>query len=201
MVKTRMYPYYHPPSDLAADPSIDDEDMEEQITALAVEIEAALKDLPTNSEEVKNASKLLVKLHGFVAKVLCAWFYNIWGSTFLINRSDSHLKPRSISRNVVQMLRLQSSSFFHTAKLIGVPGMGWSLEFLSWEKWVFYFVTNHDANMFIHLEAITLFLSTADESDEVPSVDKDQPQYDSYKFTLEEWELMTKIKKVMNISS
>lgn len=72
MVKTRMYPYYHPPSDLAADPSIDDEDMEEQITALAVEIEAALKDLPTNSEEVKNASKLLVKLHGFVAKVLCA---------------------------------------------------------------------------------------------------------------------------------
>ena len=103
-----------------------DEDTKEQIMALEDEIEAALKDLPADSEEVKNASKLLVKLHGFVAKLLCAWFYNIW---------------------------------------------------------------------------VTLFLSTADESDEVSNVDKDQPQYDLYKFTLEEWELMTKIKKVMNVSS
>lgn len=117
-------PILQPPSDSAADPSIDDEDTEEQITALADEIEAALKDLPADSEEVKNASKLLVKLRGFVAKVLCACFYDIRGSTFLVNRFDDHLKPRSISRNVAQMLRLQSLSFSHTAKLVGVPGMG-----------------------------------------------------------------------------
>ena len=49
-----------------------DEDTKEKIMALADEIEAALKDLPADSEEVKNASKLLVKLHGFVAKLLCA---------------------------------------------------------------------------------------------------------------------------------
>ena len=65
-------PILPPPLDLAADPSTNDEDTKEQIMALADEIEAALKDLPADSEEVKNASKLLVKLHGFVAKVLCA---------------------------------------------------------------------------------------------------------------------------------
>lgn len=61
-------------------------------------------------------------------------------------------------------------------------------------------ILDRNADMVIRLKAITLFLSTADESDEVPNVDKDQPRYDSYKFTSEEWELMTKIKKVMNVS-
>src|SRR5882762_11826472 len=42
-----------------------------------------------------------------------------------------------------------------------------------------------------------LFISTADESDDVPKVDKDQPTYGSYKLSKDEWELLMLIHQVL----
>jgi|SRR5882762_1565477 hypothetical protein len=42
-----------------------------------------------------------------------------------------------------------------------------------------------------------LFISTADESDDVPKVDKDQPTYGSYKLSEDEWELLMLIHQVL----
>lgn len=50
-------------------PEIDEEDTEEEITELVSEIEAGIADLPSDSEEVKLAVKLLLKIQGFIAKV------------------------------------------------------------------------------------------------------------------------------------
>ena len=44
-----------------------------------------------------------------------------------------------------------------------------------------------------------LFISTADESDDVLKVDKDQPTYSSYKLSEDEWELLTLIQQVLAV--
>ena len=51
------------------DPDIDDEDTEEEIEELVKEVEAAGTDFLDNSKQSKLSAKLLLKVHGFIAKV------------------------------------------------------------------------------------------------------------------------------------
>jgi regulator of sirC expression with transglutaminase-like and TPR domain len=55
------------------DPNVDDEDTEEEIEGLVKEVEEALADLPQNSEPSKLAAKLLLKVRGFIAKVVACF--------------------------------------------------------------------------------------------------------------------------------
>jgi hypothetical protein len=48
---------------------------------------------------------------------------------------------------------------------------------------------------------VVKFLNNADDSDEVPNVDKNQPKYSSYKFTEAEWELLALIEKVLKVAA
>lgn len=49
------------------------------------------------------------------------------------------------------------------------------------------------------LKAVSLFINTADDSDEVPDVSKEQPTYGSYKISSEEWHLLSLIQKVLKV--
>jgi hypothetical protein len=48
---------------------------------------------------------------------------------------------------------------------------------------------------------VVKFLNNADDSDEVPNVDKNQPKYSSYKFTEAKWELLALIEKVLKVAA
>jgi hypothetical protein len=50
-------------------PEIDDEDTKEEIVALTQEVNTIIAELPERSDQAKLLASLLLKLHGFVAKV------------------------------------------------------------------------------------------------------------------------------------
>jgi hypothetical protein len=46
-------------------------------------------------------------------------------------------------------------------------------------------------------KAVKTFLNTADDSEDVPKVEKGQPKYEKYKLSEEEWGLLTLIHEVL----
>jgi hypothetical protein len=46
---------------------------------------------------------------------------------------------------------------------------------------------------------VKLFISTADDSEDVPKVDKGQPTYNSYRLSKDEWDLLALIQQVLAV--
>ncbi|KAG2123483.1 hypothetical protein DEU56DRAFT_49781 [Suillus clintonianus] len=53
------------------------------------------------------------------------------------------------------------------------------------------------ARMLLLKKAVKIFINTADDSDDVPNVDKNQRKYASYRVSDTEWDLLTMIRKVL----
>jgi hypothetical protein len=49
------------------------------------------------------------------------------------------------------------------------------------------------------IQAIILFTSTADDSEEVPKVSRDQPTYRSYHLVSQEWTMIECVRKVLHV--
>lgn len=62
-------------SDVHPEPEFDDEDTEEEVEALAKDMEAAIAELPSDSHQAKLLAALLLKVRGFIAKV-CHLIYS-----------------------------------------------------------------------------------------------------------------------------
>jgi hypothetical protein len=96
------------------------------------------------------------------------------------------------------MHRTKFSSCFRIARLVGAHGMESSLAYSFWERFATRFV--HLLTSLTCTQAVKLFTSTADDSDDVPNVDKGQPTYSSYRLDDCEWELLGLIKEVLAVS-
>jgi hypothetical protein len=48
-------------------------------------------------------------------------------------------------------------------------------------------------------QAVKLFISTADDSEDMPKVDKSQPTYNSYKLSEDKWDLLALIQQVLAV--
>jgi len=91
------------------DPEVDDEDTEEEIEALAKEVEQAAANLPPDSAEHRLITSLLLKVRGFVAKVREVNF-GCNKRCLKPSRCTGHHKQKSTLRSAARRHLLRCSS-------------------------------------------------------------------------------------------
>lgn len=182
------------------DASIDDEDTEEEIEALIKDAEAACANLPADSEQVKLVSALLLKVRGFIAKVFTFKIPEGYCSSIL-----SQWQVRRSPQAKKYFKKCCEDALNEKLELLPYCKTRWG----SWNGVITRLLILKKASQtssyddivayISFFQAVKMFVNNADDSDDVPNVDKNQPKYASYRISETEWDLLTMIQKVLAV--